>query len=347
MTVGNRDNSHCTLRTDVLTSEEVLARLEASGMLIAAGQKCEAKEAAPWTLQKLEELQPKPPETEADGNAAQRENQLISDYARLCAVSRYVRIWVQRQPDVKEESLTDWLLFDLSQQIPRITYRTFSRHKEARKTGADWEWWFLFQTFAFKMRVQAKKLFPYKDHYKGIAYKNRYGRQIERLLDDAKLENFMPFYAFYTAETADVMCQVHRNAEGVFIAGGNSIYDEVISVPRRPISSQDLLKHSLAISCFFCPVMVAGNVQVTHSGLRDSGDGLLRFIERYYASERTKQPEDGEENEIAIPGVHRQIPPYVESFVKAGNKDVTDWWEREFHQNIKNVDALLVYDARE
>jgi len=56
---------------------------------------------------------------------------------------------MRKQPEVKEESLTDWLLFDVSQKISRITYKSFPRHEEARRTGADWEWWFLFSSFSF------------------------------------------------------------------------------------------------------------------------------------------------------------------------------------------------------
>lgn len=56
--------------------------------------------------------------------------------------SAYIRNWLLRQPHVKEESLTDWLLFEISQKNPAIYYRAFSRHEEALN-GTDWEWWIL------------------------------------------------------------------------------------------------------------------------------------------------------------------------------------------------------------
>ncbi|MFA4987511.1 MAG: DUF6615 family protein [Candidatus Brocadiia bacterium] len=242
--------------------------------------------------------------------------------------------------------MTDWLLFDVSQKIPRITYKAFSRQEEARKTGADWEWWFLFASFGFRMRVQAKKLCPSVDHYPAIAHTNRHGLQIEKLLADARRENFMPFYAFYTTETADVMCQMHKNDEGVFMAGGRSIHSEVIAAPRRPISSGDLLKHTVALSCFLCCPLASGAEPPHDPGSDDGGSGWDRFIRQYYTSELNQEISAGGEQEGAIPGVHRRIPSYVESFVRAGREGMPDWWEREFHHYIENVGALLVYDGR-
>ncbi len=58
--------------------------------------------------------------------------------------SGFVRKWIAKQPAVKEESLTDWLLFDVSTRLPNVLYHAFTRHEEARHTGADWEWWLLF-----------------------------------------------------------------------------------------------------------------------------------------------------------------------------------------------------------
>ena len=81
-----------------------------------------------------------------------------TDADKLRGSSLYVRKWLVRQPSVKEESITDWLLFDISENIKSVYYQAFTRHEEARKTGADWEWWFVFRDFAMKLRIQAKKL---------------------------------------------------------------------------------------------------------------------------------------------------------------------------------------------
>ena len=188
---------------------------------------------------------------------------------------------------------------------------------------------------------------PSEDHYPRIACTNKYGLQIEKLLNDAGRENSMPFYAFYTAEIADVMCQIRRNDEGVFMAGGHGIHAEVIAVPRRPIASPDLLKHTVALSCFLCCPLVSGREGMNSSVPSDGGDGWDRFIRQYYGSELKHPASNGEDREDAIPGVHQQIPQYIQSFIKAGKEGVPDWWEREFYHNIENVRALVVYDGRE
>lgn len=55
-------------------------------------------------------------------------------------VSEYIYSWIKRQPKVKEETLTDWLLDRISTGCSRIVYQTFSRWEESQN-GIDWEWW--------------------------------------------------------------------------------------------------------------------------------------------------------------------------------------------------------------
>ena len=112
----------------------------------------------------------------------------MSDCKEVKKISEHIREWISEQPAVKEESLTDYLLFQMSERVPRIRYKAFSRQVEAKTTGADWEWWFvLSDDCAYKLRVQAKKGFS--DNYPHIAHCNRYGLQIEKLLEDAIMQN--------------------------------------------------------------------------------------------------------------------------------------------------------------
>lgn len=104
----------------------------------------------------------------------------------ISAASAYVGNWIKVQPSVGEESLTDWFLFKLSEDVPDIKYRKFTRHYEGKVTGADWEWWFIDNYHALCLRIQAKKLKTGKDNYSEIARTNQYGMQIEKLIEDAK-----------------------------------------------------------------------------------------------------------------------------------------------------------------
>ncbi len=99
----------------------------------------------------------------------------------------YIAGWIQRQPTVKEESITDWLLDYFHQRAPNVRYYEFNRIEEARYTGADWDWWFLLRKGCFKVRVQAKKLRYGKDHFPALARENQGGCQIDLLLDSIAL----------------------------------------------------------------------------------------------------------------------------------------------------------------
>lgn len=119
-----------------------------------------------------------------------------------------VKKWLTKQPEVKEESLTDWLLYSLSEKISTIKYKQFTRTEEGRKTGADWEWWFVFPNKrSFAARVQAKKLQPNSDCYYGIAYTSNDKLQIERLLEDSAKDGMVSFYAFYSTEKKTIIQQ--------------------------------------------------------------------------------------------------------------------------------------------
>lgn len=75
--------------------------------------------------------------------------------------SEYIHRWLKSQSAVKEESITDWLLFNISQQTDMVYYKTFTRNEEAFN-GSDWEWWIIadgnFGIQAYRFLVQAKKL---------------------------------------------------------------------------------------------------------------------------------------------------------------------------------------------
>ncbi len=262
-----------------------------------------------------------------------------SDCEELKESSIYVKRWIRRQPAVKEESITDWILYDVSEKINGMVYRAFSRHQEARQTGADWEWWFLFPDFSAKMRVQAKKVDPANDNYASIAHTNRYGLQIQRLLQDSQNKDFMPFYAFYTALKERTMCPKTVNDEGVFMAGGNRVYTDFIQDGKNRVMASDILSRCVALSCFLCCPLNS----------EDRGNrGFIRFLSRYYTSEIGIRPEEEvdplEREEIR--GIYRKVPGYVASFVEHAREGLPDWWEEEFRGYIEGVNSLIVYDAR-
>ena len=84
--------------------------------------------------------------------------------------------WLNKQPNVKEESLTDWLLYQSEMRSNKVFYKSFTRNEESH-IGADWEWWILtedrYGLSAYRLLVQAKKLKKKEDNYKAITYGNK------------------------------------------------------------------------------------------------------------------------------------------------------------------------------
>lgn len=252
--------------------------------------------------------------------------------------SSYIRRWLTRQPGVREESLTDWLLYNVSKCLPFVQYVAFSHHQEARETGADWEWWILFQDNYFRLRVQAKKVSAANDNYPELARTNRYGLQIEKLLEDAGTANAIPLYALYSAETGHSICEcrsLHGDEDGVFLAGASRLHDDFIAGrSRQRISSSDLLTRSNPFSCFACSPRIrwAGGTMYH----------FLHFFEHYYASEIRPK---GENRDLPR-GVHTELPEYVSSLVEHANEGIPDGWERKFRGSLQDFNAILVYDHR-
>lgn len=275
----------------------------------------------------------------------------FNDFKHLFKSSQHIGYWIHKQSHVKVESLTDWLLFDLSENIQGVYYQSLSGHDEVCRSGADWEWWFLFSNYCFAMRVQAIKLRSANDNYPLIAHKDESGLRIEKLLQDSARGNFMPFYAFYTDQQARVMCPNQRNEEGVFIAGGQRIYDAFISKSADDVAVADVLPNTLSLSCFaFCPMMsgeeyalrsVGGDQKVANRW-RDS-------IITYYKSELGPAFNEEETDVLKyenIPGMREEVPQYIESFIGLSGKKLPDWWWQEFSGEVEGTNALLVFDLR-
>jgi len=148
-------------------------------------------------------------------------------YYSIYKISRALAEWRRKQPHVNEESLTDYLLWQISKTVPWVRYHKFSRRKEGEETGADWEWWFVDRQHALGMRVQAKLLHnSSKQNGKALLYRNKKGYQIEMLIRSSITKGVLPFYAFYWGNgTNKTLCQPSRTSdEGVFMAVAFRVY---------------------------------------------------------------------------------------------------------------------------
>lgn len=247
--------------------------------------------------------------------------------------AEYVFNWMNAQSSVGEESITDWLLFNLSQSLPSLKYKKFTRHEEARKTGADWEWWFVDGNSAISMRIQAKKLDSKKDNYEGLAHTNRYGLQIEKLINDARSNNFIPFYALYYAPVSNpqVLCGGNPDSglnQGVFLATAPSLYDEYIKNGRKKAMAQDVISHSNPMHCMACCPKSGGTVS-----------GIYSYIQSYFGDSLASINSNTQHL-----GLHEEPAGYVNALLRTEEAEIPDWLEEEFRYQLEDINALLVVD---
>jgi hypothetical protein len=250
-----------------------------------------------------------------------------ADCAVLHAASCDLFQWLTAQRAVKEESLTDRLLYEIARHSSNFIYKAFTRHEEARKTGADWEWWIVLPAYALRLRIQAKKIYgPPYDHYKDLAYTNKYGLQIMKLIGDAKATNAVPLYALYSAQAlSSLLCPLGPQAEGAFLASANTIFDKFIASGPVHVGNHDLFAISTPLSCLICCT---------------AASDPARFVYHYFP-EGLAQPSPG----LPLQGLHTTIPKHVALLLEAKGR-IPEWWETEFSAPLAGLDAILIYDGR-
>jgi len=179
---------------------------------------------------------------------------------QLGSISReandYVAGWIRRQPTVKEESITDWLLDFFHQKTPNIRYYEFNRFEEARFSGADWDWWFLLRNGCYKIRVQAKKIRRGKDHFLELARSNQTGYQIDLLIESSSRYNFYPLYVLYGNTEGVERCPKHSKCTVLSICSAQEVYKLLFGTKRHRVDSRDVLSLSIPLECLFtCPLV--------------------------------------------------------------------------------------------
>lgn len=251
----------------------------------------------------------------------------------IIEASSYVAEWINRQPEVKEASITDWSLDWLSQRTNRLAYKLFTRYEEARITAADFEWWIVGDQRAFKARVQAKRLKSDTDNYPSLAHANVHGLQIVKLIKNAHAEDAAPLYLFYARSAV----KYPRNAvavNGMFVVDAEHIDSTSVSVARQCVSDKNVLASSIPLSIIFC---LAGWAKPTTGTL----DTLVRFIRSERGPRNPRFLYDDLDNQR---GIHRDIPRQVISFIARQQGEALS--DASFRDYFRGIDALFVIDLR-
>ena len=182
------------------------------------------------------------------------------------AVSKDTFFWINDQPYVKEESITDRVVYELNKNNPYVICVEFNRNEEAFN-GADWEWWVLegehnSDVIAYRFRVQAKKMMQgRKDNRHLFHYANKHGFQIEALIKQAEEDKAFPFYALYTSYhelgTDNVylfdkdsyvrnLCKKCKN--GIFLLSAYDAYEDYFKRTEMKAAAANLISRSFPVS---------------------------------------------------------------------------------------------------
>jgi hypothetical protein len=162
---------------------------------------------------------------------------------------------------VGEESITDRLLLDLARAFPHPTRIVkWNRIEEGRKTGADWDWWFVepWSGRGVGLRVQAKRVDYFNGRMTGLDAQNRNGWQRAMLQLSAAEAGMHPLYCFYVASTVP---RSGATACGSFVsdeapsawAGSNELYGCSIVGPEVVETAVQMGDQSLG---FFWPLLL-------------------------------------------------------------------------------------------
>lgn len=176
-------------------------------------------------------------------------------------VSEEVKNFLLNVTDVKEESITDYLVWKWGEIDNRLNYlniRTFTRQEESKTTGADFELelWLVGRTFRFPLLFQAKKFVkPFDSYVSKLNYPNGTQGQLGKLISYSLHKKRLPFYAFYSLPDSKtlVMCAGNdAQGSGVFIADAYTVKDFADGKYGARVSKNKILASSNPFHCIFC-----------------------------------------------------------------------------------------------
>ncbi len=248
--------------------------------------------------------------------------------------SSYASGWLKRQPGVKEESITDWLLDFFDQNSNQIRYYQFNRHEEAKLSGADWDWWILYPNNkgCFKIRVQAKRLRKGHNHYLDITRANKSGYQIDMLLDSSSRLNFYPIYAHFGLSEGVERCTSTPAPESLFLSSAQEMYDLVFGRPRMKIESKDILKMCIPMPCLFgCPLIHEHNK-------------IMSLFNHYFKSKPRNLPETNNQDDNYNRGFEFEIPPLIQELSRVDEQgQISHGLANEYQNNYEGSNAVAIF----
>ena len=254
-------------------------------------------------------------------------------------ISKEVSGFIGNVSEVKEESITDYLMWkwrELNSRLNFIDVSAFTKEEENKRTGADFELelWLVQRGQAVPLLIQAKKFIKDHDGYCGkLNYEAHNGRQIDLLLDYASKRSLLPFYLIYSQADANtnVLCgggaiDPQRDQTGLFIASAFDIKKIADGCRNKKTSKNAILSVANPFSCFFCcPMIMMG--------------GLRKYIGGYFPSVREirNATEFNDEN----------VPQYVRMLLSGELPSRERMYGLIRENELQRLSKVAVFDMRD
>lgn len=213
------------------------------------------------------------------------------------ALDLEVRRFMENVGNVKEESITDFLVWrwrELDKRFNYLRVHPFNHEEESSKTGADFdmELWLVGRRHHFALAVQAKKFIkPTNAYVAQLRYPGGSKAQMTTLLSYASSTNRRPFYFIYSLpdSKSNTMCGGRSNALGaVFTADARRLEEYADGKHGKRITRDQLLATTNPFHCMFC------------CPLSQHGD----YFDSYFGYPSGRRSENGNE---PLPGYVKQL----------------------------------------
>lgn len=189
------------------------------------------------------------------------------------ALDLEVRRFVENVGDVKEESITDFLVWkwrELDKRFNYIRVHSFDHEEENSRTGADFdiELWLVGRQNHIALAVQAKKFLKRTDSYvTRLRYPRGTKNQLNKLMSYSSSTNRHPFYFIYSlpGPLSRTMCPGKPGELGaVFTADARRIEEYADGKHGRRVTRDQLLGITNPFHCMFCCPLAHGGGYFGH-----------------------------------------------------------------------------------
>ena len=188
-------------------------------------------------------------------------------------LSREVKGFLENVPNVKEESITDYLVWkwgELDKKFNYINIKTFTREEENLISGADFEieLWLVGRRYRFPLVFQAKKAIkPFNSYVSKLNYPNNSQAQLKKLLSYSRTKRRLPFYMFYSIpdSATHVMCAGNQVQEsGVFMMDAFKAKEFADGKHGHRVSKNHILAEANPFHCMFCCPLIEHGAYFNH-----------------------------------------------------------------------------------